>query len=396
MALAVTPCGEFVLAAVWDVNNHKGQMAVIAVQGRVRASELERSWDSMMATGTWMYGVPSWPTTKGLKLLGFVDLPIAAPMAIKAGTSMGWQNNGRAEKPVNAHIDTLLNSQSERDTWHDSDPTVYPNYKATARAGYAILTSRSENKVVFVDLKPLLQYYRKMYFTTQESYDKTKKVGPASNQWPYTFDHSPEQMPVVASVLNVPAPTAVAAGLSAGHAASPECPSANPSWQSLKLWRVTPNFGDRYAYVATMGGKLLMYDVGRLITEKPTPPAPPVLYKTITVGKNPTSLENGNGGVYKNDLFINCRGDKSVYAVHPSGDIQHVLRDSRINDPVMTENSYNARGETAARYFMHVVDLTGKKVHTYVYKQDFHEPVKFGASTEVPGHPFAYQQDEVP
>ncbi|MDR3562456.1 MAG: hypothetical protein P4N59_13625, partial [Negativicutes bacterium] len=38
MALAVTPCGEFVLAAVWDVINHKGQLAVIAVQGRVRCS----------------------------------------------------------------------------------------------------------------------------------------------------------------------------------------------------------------------------------------------------------------------------------------------------------------------------------------------------------------------
>jgi hypothetical protein len=43
-----------------------------------------------------------------------------------------------------------------------------------------------------------------------------------------------------------------------------------------------------------------------------------------------------------------------------------------------------------------VIDFTGKKVHTYVYRQDFPEPAKFGASTDVPGHPFAYQQDEVP
>jgi len=393
MALAVTPCGEFVLAAVWDVTNHKGQLAVIAVQGRVRCSELAHNWNSLMATGTWLYGVPCWPTTKGLKLLGFVDLPIAAPTAIKAGTSMGWQNSGRGEKLINANIATLLDSQAERDIWHDSDPTVYPNHKATAYAGYVILASRSENKVVLVDLQPLLQFYRKMYFTTQARYDETKNVGLAANQWPYTFDHSKEQMPVVASTLEVQAPTAVAAGLGAGHAASPNCPSANPGWQSVKLWRVTPAFGDQYAYVTTMDGKLLMYDLGGLNTEAAH--ASPVLYKTVAIGKNPSSMENGNGGAFKNDIFINCRGDKSIYAFQPSGQLNYVLRDSRINDPVMAENSYNGRGDVS-RYFIHVIDFTGKKVHTYVYRQDFPEPAKFGASTDVPGHPFAYQQDEVP
>jgi hypothetical protein len=393
MALAVTPCGEFVLAAVWDVVHHKGQLAVIAVQGRVRCSETTyHDWNSLMATGTWMYGVPCWPTTKGLKLLGYVDLPIAAPTAIKAGTSMGWQDSGRWQPIVNANVATLLDNQSERTTWHDSDPTLYPNYKATAHAGYAIIASRSENRVVFVDLKPLLQYYRKMYFTTQALYDETKNVGPAANQWPYTFANSLEQMPVVATTLDVQAPTAVAAGLSIGHAASPACGSANPSWQALKLWRVTPSFGDQYAYITTMDGSLLMYNVGGLNTE--AAPTTPVLYKTVAIGKNPSSMENGNGGVFKNDIFINCRGDKSVYALQPSGDIQYVLRDSRINDPVMAESSYNGRGAT--RFFIHVVDFTGKQVHTYVNKQNFPEPMKFGASTEVPGHPFAYQQDEVP
>ena len=62
----------------------------------------------------------------------------------------------------------------------------------------------------------------------------------------------------------------------------------------------------------------------------------------------------------------------------------------------MVENSYNGR-RGVNRYFIHVVDFAGKKVLTYVYKQDFQQPMTFGAASEIiPGHPFAYQQDEVP
>jgi hypothetical protein len=392
MALAATPCGEFVLAAVWDVIHHKGQMAVIAVQGRVRCSETRnQDWDALFGTGTWLYGFPTWPNTKALKLLGFVDLPMAAPTAIRAGTSMGWQNNGRGDNNVNDHLETLLDNQSERDIWHNSDPTVYPNFKATAHAGYATVASRSENKVVLIDLRPLLQYYRTMYFTTQARYDETKKTGPAPNQWPYTFDYRPGQEPTVAATIEVASPTAVAAGLSIGHCTG--CAACNSPRNSWREWRVT-SFGDQYTYVTTMDGRLLMYNVGGLNTEAVA--TQPALYKTIYIGRNPTSIENGNGGAYKNDLFINCRGDKAVYVFQPSGALSYILRDSRIQDPVMAENSYNGR-QGVLRYFIHVVDFSSKKVLTYVYKQDFPEPMKFGAASEpVPGYPFAYQQDEVP
>jgi hypothetical protein len=392
MALAVTPCGEFVLVAIWDVIHHKGQLAVIVVQGRVRCSETKnRDWTSYFETGTYLYGFPTWPNTKALKLLGFVDLPIAAPMAIKAGTSMGWQSNGRDETNINANLVELLNKQSERDVWHDSDPTIYPNFKSTAHAGYAVIASRSENKVVFIDMKPLLQYYRTMYFTTQALLDQTTNSGPAPNQWPYTFDFHPEQKPFVAYALDVPSPTAVACGLSIGHCTG--CSACNSPRNAWAEWRVTP-FGGQYAYVTTMEGKLLMYDVGGLNDEDAI--TPPKLYRAVDIGKNPTSIENGNGGVNKNDIFVNCRGDRSIYTLQPNGDVSSVLRDSRIEDPVMVENSYNGR-RGINRYFVHVVDFAGKKVLTYVYKQDSREPMTFGAASEVlPGYPFAYQQDEVP
>lgn len=392
MGLAVTPCGEFLLAAVWDVVHHRGQMAVIAVQGRVRCSETKnRDWSSYFGTGTYLYGFPNWPNTKALKLLGFVDLPIAAPMGITAGTSMGWQNNGRDDDNVNANLGALLDSQQERDRWRDSDPGVYPNYKATAHAGYALISSRAENKVVLVDLQPLLEFYRAMYFTSQARYDETKQTGPAGNQWPYTFEHRPEQKPVVALTITVPAPTAVAAGLSIGHCTG--CNACNSSRNKTREWRETP-FGGDYGYVTTMEGELQIYNVAR-INGKPDA-APPSLEKTIAIGKNPTSIENGNGGIYKNDIFINCRGDRSVFVLEPGGKINDVLRDSRIQDPVMAENSYVGRRDIN-RHFVHVVDFASQTILTYVYQQDFKTPMKFGARSErIPGRPFAYQQDEVP
>ena len=388
MALTVTPAGEFVLAAVWDVINHKGQVAVIAVQTKVLCSEpVYQDFESCF-TGTFMYGFPTWPTTKSMKLLGFVDLPVAAPTSIEAGTNLQWIGTGRFDQTVNKNLDTLLNNQNERDTWYNGSPAGYPNYKRTASAGYVMVASRSENKVVFVDLQPLLAYYRTMYFTTQARYDQTKNVGAAANQWPYTFEYSPQQKPVVAYMLDVPAPTAVAAGLSAGMCGGSYCPHC---W-GTEHWRAT-SFGDEYAYITTMDGKLLMYNIGGLNTEADASQL--TLYKTINIGKNPTSISHGNGGVYKNDLFINCRGDKSVYAFNPGGEQLYVLRDSRMVDPVAVENSYNGRMEFS-RYFVHVVDFSGKQVLTYVYKQDFPETMKFGAAAKVPGFPFVYQQDEVP
>lgn len=403
MALATTSAGEFVLAAVWDPINRKGQLAVIAVKGRVLASEQKAgNFDSQFQTGSYFYGLPNWPNSRELKLLGFIDLPIAAPTSLSVGTDLGWTSSSRDDNDgkgnVNKGLETQLNNQSVRDAWYNSVcPTRWPRFNVTARSGYAIVASRSENQVVFVDLQPLLAYYRTMYFTTQARYDETKNMGPAANQWPYSFDYRPEQKLVVASSLAVPAPTAVLAGLGTGMALD-QAPTAEHG----TAWRPS-TYADGYAYVTTMDGQLLVYTVGGLNTEAAA--TTPVLNQTLAIGRNPTSLEQSNGGVAKNDMVVNCRGDKSVYILKPGGDLLCLLRDSRISDPVMAELSYNGRGQFY-RSFVHIVDFAGKTVLTYVYGDnvyssqhffEFNKPITFGAASEtVPGYPFAYKQEEVP
>jgi hypothetical protein len=393
MGLAVTPAGEFVLAAVWDVVDHKGQIAVIAVDGRVRDSDTApNDWNDMWETGNWLYGVPNWPTTKGIKLLGFVDLPIAAPTAIEAATDLGWTNNGRGDNNVNVDIATLLDTQTERDTWYNSvNPSVYPDYKGTAHAGYVVVASRSENKVVLVDMGPLFQYYRTMYFTTQANYDATKTTGPAADQWPYTFENTPSQTPVVKFTIDVPAPTAVAAGMDPGMCSTSNA-YCNPGWNAWTDWRTSADaFGAAYAYIGTMDGRVLMYTVGGLNAEGPS--TAPMLYKTVTVGKNVTSIEHGQGAAPMNDFWVSSRGDRTMFSFDAGGNAGYVLRDSRIQDPVMAEISMLWAG----RYSVHVLDFSSSSVLTYGSDtEDFSGPVTFGAASPVPGHPFAYQQTGVP
>ena len=67
MALAVTPAGEFVLVAVWDTVNRKGQVAVIAVQGKVLCSSPVRDWPNCFK-GIYLYGFPTWMNTNNMKL----------------------------------------------------------------------------------------------------------------------------------------------------------------------------------------------------------------------------------------------------------------------------------------------------------------------------------------
>ncbi len=386
MAAAVSGCNEFLLVTVWDTVNHKGQLAVIAINGPV-----VRTFDCMPHEDRpCFWGIPNWPGVKAMKLLGYVDLPFAAPMAIKisqdfvAGNGRGFCDN----------YGMNLDSQTERDTWYNWSGG---EGKKTARCGYAVISSRAENKVAFIDLQPLFQYYRTMYFTTQANYDQTKNQGPADDQWPYTFTYAASQTPTVYSTIDVMQPTAVAAGL-------PWC-----------MWLIrNGNDAMENAYVTTMDGNLLMYKVGDLMTTASggSIGAP---FNTVAIGKNPSSLDYGHGCAYGDDLFITCRGDNAVYYLYSDGSTRGVLRDSRITDAV------SACGSGVGRCFrdacwhaplLHLMDFTGRKVLNYRfhcgYPDDDSIPVgdppnppnestifEFSGEQSPPGYPFLFVRAEV-
>jgi len=381
-AAVVTACNEFLLVTVWDVTQRKGQVAVIAIKGPVLATFVGMPH----ADRPCFWGIPNWPGVKAMKLLGFVDLPFAAPMAIKVAQDI-VPSNGRGNAD-NVGLD--LNSQAERDVWYNQTGS---GFKKTARCGYAVLASRAENKVAFLDLQPLFQYYRTMYFTTQANYDQTKVEGPADNQWPYTFAHAAGQTPVLHATLDVKQPTALAAGM------------PGTKW----IMRNSTVFAQN-VYVASMDGQLRMYKVGDLMTTASggSIGAP---FNTIVVGKNPCNIDYGHGGNLGDNLYITCRGDNAVYYLKYDGAVLGVLRDSRITDVVSvcaSTVSRSFRGGDWGSNFLHLMDFSGRKVLNYRYEGTVNIPVgdppcppntgtifEFSDEQLVPGCPFVFVRAEV-
>jgi hypothetical protein len=383
-AAAVSGCNEFLFVTVWDSANRKGQMAVIALKGMLVAAGAEE-----MSIRSNLYGFPSWPSVNGMKLLGFVDLPFAAPMAIEVSQDiiqsngpMSWDNSNTAKD---------LNTQETRNMWYNHSGS---HYQRLANSGYAVVSSRAENKVAFIDLQPLFQFYRTMYFTTQANYDLTKNEGPADNQWPHTFTHAPAQTPTIYSTITVPQPTAVLCGR-----------------MNVEYFMRNEGLFVQNAYVASMDGQLRMYKVGDLMTTASggSIGAP---FSTVVIGKNPCSLDSSSGASRGDDLYIVCRGDNAVYWLNCDGSTRGILRDSRITDAVYVclsrVGAFSQVGIDYAGYFLHLMDFNGRKVLNYRCEPTPYIPLgdppnppntnsifEFNSEQTVPGCPFVYTRAEI-
>lgn len=416
-AIAQTPMNEFVLVTVWNLKARKGQLAVLAAGVENQPANIQ----SNGSAGRIPWGVMSWPAVTALKYLGVIDLPMTAPMALSVSTS-NQPGNLRGYGQWN---DDNLNKQADRDAWYKRDWKTNDDnnglkFRLLTSAGYAVISSRAENKVSFVDLKPLLAYYRQMYLTTQARWDETAnaKQGDGDGQWPYRFTHAPEQMPKVVATVDVPKPTAVYAQK---RAASTNCRSY------YDLAHVQGNDGEstfqqgyRRAVVASIDGTVRFFDV-RSLGDPTMTPTTPTLMESIKTGPNPTHIDaplRGDGAT--DDLAITARGGRAVYIVSYKGDMLGVVRDERIQDPVATVFSPNQAGYGGAgsdfavnARVLTILDYRGKAIHTlgmklvvdperpqaeqwnYVDKDGKPTLFNYGSATKVPGQPFAFTLDEV-
>lgn len=321
LAMDVTPRNEFALIAVHDVKNKKGQLAVVALDGGA-TNGFTFAWRGRHP------GLANAGYIGGMKLLGFVDLPVAAPTWICA---VGNHGSGRLDSPtgrVNEHKAWNLDEQSHR--------SHLLNSGYLASAGYAVVTARHEDKAVFVDLEPLFGYFREMY-ASEENYGKTRDQGPGPGQWPYTFEHEPRSKPRVVATLSVREPTAAIASLAGGKGAR--------------------------ALVASMDGTIGIYRVGALAAEGPASPEEIARVGSLRVGRNPVCLRHHR---YSRDTFLAVsRGDREVCWIKLSGDTAQVtrrLRDRRLVDPVYVEVAETHGIETE---LVTVCDFKGRKIVNY-------------------------------
>ena len=159
-----------------------------------------------------------------------------------------------------------------------TDQTVWQTFTGSGEnstqrstAGFAVIASRSERKVAFVDLQPLFDAFNAAYFTSFATFQTTQSnLGSAPDQWPYTFDKQPQATPVVVSTVTLAEiPTAVYAGRSG---------------------EIDPAMAEIHALVATMDGTLHIYDVGGLVDASAAAESAIEEIGSVAVGNNPTGI----------------------------------------------------------------------------------------------------------
>jgi len=207
-------------------------------------------------------------------------------------------------------------------------------------AGQAVIASRWENKLTFLDWRPLAQFVRSVYFGTD---DARRQSAAAKDRWPFTFDNAPEAKPVVVATISSPHPTVVRIG---------NQPNTNDQGlrKPLKAW------------VGNLNGEVRIFDISSFVHDAPRPiPASSVTELAVTqAGRNLTSMTRQGA----NTVLVSSRGDRRVEWVGIAEDdkqtlkVLRTLRDSRFDDPVVVDVS--DRGPVVT-----VGDFTGKKLFNY-------------------------------
>jgi hypothetical protein len=323
---------EFALVTLHDTERRVGQVAVFALRIDGKKTRFVHEWQDEHA-----WSLPNVGLFTDMKLLGYVDLPeMEFPTAVCAvGNDRSNRMNGR---DGNAGLlrEYDLAKQADRDVFLKG---ANAHYGSTA--GFAVVIGKYENKAAFIDLQPLIQKVREMYFMSEENYQKTRNSGHDPKQWPYAFEVDPSWKPAVVKVIDVPRPTAMIASLAGGNKAR--------------------------ALIASEDGKVGIYRVGGLATMEPATADQIGWVADVMVGRNPTCLAYQK---YTSDTVMAVsRGDREIAWIKYSeadGKVIRRMRDARLIDPVFVEMADTHGVETS---LITVADFKGRKIANYRFSR---------------------------
>jgi hypothetical protein len=344
-AISITPNNEFALVTVWDTNQQKGQVAVLALgTGNTFWGDWSVNYPGLRNLGLFTF----------IKILGYVDLPgMTQPTEICTATDYtassddndGWLVSADGRDRRYQARDLYLNNEAARLSFASG-----ANQGRYARSGYATIISKAEKKVIFLDLKPLFAQIHNMYFTSRSNFLLTQNTGMLPNQWPFTFDVAPNSAPTVAKVVDMAqAPTAVRNNIIPGR---------------------------NQAYVATQDGTLHLFGVGGYGTTNGGTPADIREVGSVAVGSNPTSIAYSKNKGTNNDagtcnigkeLIVCSRGERAIKWVQLNGNtatVTKTLRDTRLKDPVWVQDNDNHGTEVPV---VSITDYSGKQLINYRY-----------------------------
>lgn len=340
-AISVTGGNEFALVTAWNDRTLQSELVVIALGGKRAAGEFWGYDWTQLYPGLRNYGRPTFA-----KVLGSIPLPMAAATGVSA---VGDVSGSQLAKPAGGRAvlgDLTLTNEDNRQSF-----ITGLNKDNVARTGYAMVSSREEKKVVFVDLQPLFEQISLSYLGSRERFDAvTSDVGLGAKQWPLGFTELPAARPVVVKTVKLDAAPSAVAGMLSGA--------------------TTPR-----AYVATADGLLHVYAVPGLATTASATAAGIREVGSIEVGQNPTSItyvkDRGSKRAIAQSvddtLVVTARGSRAIQWVRLEGDsgrVVRTLRDSRIVDPIAAEDN-NTHGTES--YVVSIADYGGAKVLNYRY-----------------------------
>jgi hypothetical protein len=341
-SIAVTTSNEFALVTIWDITAQKGQLAVIALEGKY------------LPFHTWPYmGMPNQGSWSAFKLLGYVDLPMTMPTSVAASSNAWWSGPSQTNGLVLSQID-LSNDSYRKNVYSGAWSAV------VAKGGYAIVASKYDNKAVIVDLAPLFTYMRESYLSSSTSYQATiASRGAGDGDFPQVFSVRPSITPKVVWQQTIAQPTCVLAG--------------------LKIDRWSRDF--HKAYVASADGTIHIIDASSLMYRKSWEQKHALAeIGSFNVGRNPTSMcftrrKDSNlpllpmaadGTQYDPDplnnlFYVAVRGERKVVAsvtFGKAGAVYRTIQDTRMNDPVYVSTA--VRGP-----ILSVADFRGRKILSF-------------------------------
>jgi hypothetical protein len=373
-AISVTGGGEFAFVTVWDTVNHKGQVAVISLGGTCQDCTLNgpkydwwHDWMDMVHPGFFNQG-----NYVFMKVLGYVDLPASmkAPTSIKVTTGM---------HPYAAVVYTsgggLSGMAKEASPMASNRAKLLPGgeyYERYAKGGIAVVASKSEKTVAFVDLGPLFKYTNEMYLGSAASNLETQNVGLAANQWPYLLADRPQATPAVIKTITLAdKPTSVLTTSTYNYWSKDDrrrmAPPNDMYWE--------PNPHHARAWVATENGKVHMYSLGAYVQgPKPATGTPAEIAQVgvmAGLGSNVTHLAAakdypGQADSINTMLIFTDRANRKWGWVKfaddgNSGTILRTMEDSRV-DPVMVtmSDNYSTKGNIVS-----VANYSGQSIDNY-------------------------------
>ncbi len=350
-SIAMTNRSEFAVVSVIDTDTGKGELAVIVLWGG-------QDLAAPTGTGSWH----DWPTSHpglpgpgiftGMKILGYVDLGLAAPTRVSCAAN--WTSD-RIQNVTDGNAGSLgmydLSKQYDRDGFYvghpklpdgsSNDGSIASNPNYIASSGLAVVISETENRAVVVDLTPLFEGYRKQYLTTQELYNATlpiaysegwtvntwwKAYSQDDDKWPNGFISRPDLKPTIRGTVTVQAPTSVLVAFG----------------------------GSGEFAVGTQSGAIQFFNPN-LAPEGSKQAGPNVCH--LTYDKF-TGLKG---------FFAVSRGDKTIHRYDNMGGAANetlVIRDPRMIDPVACEV---ADTHNVGVGLLNVADEAGKQLLAYRY-----------------------------